>query len=485
MPTKQTSQWEFDGLFEGVGSEEKEPDQPCEAPPSPKVWTVEALTRQIRQLLESRFRTVRVSGEVSNLRWQSSGHCYFSLKDAGAQLSCVLFRGEKVSFRDQISQGVRLILSGDVSVYMPRGQYQMIVRGIELDGIGSLQMAFERLKAKLQEEGLFDASRKRALCRYPETIGLVTSVSGAALRDVMHVLRRRHPGLKVLLADCRVQGQGASSDIARSIDRLNRWHASQPSGKGLDMILLTRGGGSLEDLWAFNEEGVARAIASSTVPMISAIGHEIDFTISDFVADVRAATPSAAAEMISEGAVSARQRMLDLGQRMRVWLESAHDQAGERLYQLARRLDQRHPRRVLESHWQQLDEWEADLSLSVTHALERRDERVMALANMLRALHPVKRVQTREQQLQHVSTQWQRWIRQHCFQLDERLKNLGNSLHLLGPRETLARGYSITTDAETGQVLSHLYQLKKGMTLSTMLSDGSFESKTSSGNQGP
>ena len=145
MPTKQTSQWEFDGLFEGAGTEEKEPDQPCEAPPSPKVWTVEALTRQIRQLLESRFRTVRVSGEVSNLRWQSSGHCYFSLKDAGAQLSCVLFRGEKVSFRDQIAQGVRLILSGDVSVYMPRGQYQMIVRGIELDGIGSLQLAFERL----------------------------------------------------------------------------------------------------------------------------------------------------------------------------------------------------------------------------------------------------------------------------------------------------------------------------------------------------
>lgn len=153
MPTKQTSQWEFDGLFEGAGTEEKEPDQPCEAPPSPKVWTVEALTRQIRQLLESRFRTVRVSGEVSNLRWQSSGHCYFSLKDAGAQLSCVLFRGEKVSFRDQIAQGVRLILSGDVSVYMPRGQYQMIVRGIELDGIGSLQWLLNASRQSFRRRG--------------------------------------------------------------------------------------------------------------------------------------------------------------------------------------------------------------------------------------------------------------------------------------------------------------------------------------------
>ena len=304
MPRKQSSQWEFDNLFDAEPvTERMKPVQPeKKALPAkqvkrtkPQVMTVGDLTRKIRNLLEGGFQSISVSGEISNFRAQSSGHYYFTLKDGDAQLSCVLFRGERVSHREQLKQGVKLILKGDISVYMPRGQYQLVVRGIELEGVGALQLAFEKLKKKLKEEGFFEAERKRALPKYPKQIGVVTSLTGAAIRDVVHVLGRRHPGMNLVIAGCRVQGQGAAEEIAEAIANLNSWHSGNPESCPLDLILVTRGGGSLEDLWSFNEEIVARAIAGSALPVISAVGHEIDFTISDFVADARAATPSSAA----------------------------------------------------------------------------------------------------------------------------------------------------------------------------------------------
>src|SRR5208282_4675979 len=297
--SKAKSQWDFGELF----------------PPSPgsfgatsptgqarRVLSVSELTAQVRSLLEKHIGSIWVTGEVTNLRVQSSGHIYFTLKDATAQLNCVLFSREKVPHRELLADGQKVLLQGDVTVYEARGQYQLIVRAVELQGVGALQIAFEKLKQKLAAEGLFAPERKRPLPKYPQRIGLVTSPTGAAIRDVLHVVQRRNPGLEIILAPCRVQGDGAADEIAAAIRLLNEFNVAQASGLRekdsqagslchIDLILVTRGGGSLEDLWAFNEEVVARAIFESAVPVVSAVGHEIDFTISDFVADVRAATP--------------------------------------------------------------------------------------------------------------------------------------------------------------------------------------------------
>src|SRR5881394_1755542 len=234
---KQTkSQWDFGELF------------PTE--PTRRVLTVSELTTQVKRLLEKSIGLVWVTGEVTNLRVQSSGHAYFTLKDANAQLSCVLFRGESVENRDLLQDGQKLVVQGDLTVYEPRGQYQLVVRVVELQGVGALQLAFERLKRKLQAEGLFASERKRPLPKYPQRIGLVTSPTGAAIRDVLHVIQRRSVALEIILAPCRVQGEGAAEEIAAAIRALNEYH--QRTTARLDLILITRGGGSLEDLWAFN-----------------------------------------------------------------------------------------------------------------------------------------------------------------------------------------------------------------------------------------
>ncbi len=295
--SKSKSQWNFGELF---------PTEELR-----KVLSVSELTARIRGLLEKQVGQVWVSGEITNLRAQSSGHIYFTLKDAAAQLSCVLFSRETVAHRQLLADGQKVLLQGDVTVYEARGQYQLIVRAVELQGVGALQVAFEKLKQQLAAEGLFAPERKRPLPKYPQRIGLVTSPTGAAIRDVLHVVQRRNPGLEIILAPCRVQGQGAAAEIAAAIKSLNEFsegrvpripnsktridsvtRGTRPSEQ-LDLILVTRGGGSLEDLWAFNEEAVARAIFESAVPVVSAVGHEIDFTIADFVADFRAAQAGA------------------------------------------------------------------------------------------------------------------------------------------------------------------------------------------------
>ncbi|MCL4785482.1 MAG: exodeoxyribonuclease VII large subunit, partial [Verrucomicrobia bacterium] len=258
MPRESKSQWDFGELFP--------PEQ------TRRVWSVSELTEQVRRVLERQVGQVWVTGEVTNLRAQSSGHIYFTLKDAGAQVSCVLFRGAPVSHRELLADGQKVLLQGEITVYEARGQYQLIVRAVELQGVGALQVAFEKLKQKLAAEGLCATERKRPLPEFPRRIGLVTSPTGAAIRDVLHVVRRRNPGLEILLAPCRVQGEGAAAEVAEAIRLLNTWAASPTSRGGLDVILVTRGGGSLEDLWAFNEEVVARAIFESVVPGGSAVG---------------------------------------------------------------------------------------------------------------------------------------------------------------------------------------------------------------------
>jgi len=276
-------------------------------PDDPKVhiYTVSELNRAIKRLLSGAYADIWLEGEVSNLRRPTSGHVYFTLKDEGAQVRAVAFRGVAGSLRFDIEDGLQIVVRGEVTVYEPRGDYQIIVGHAEPKGIGALQLAFEQLKARLADEGLFDPERKVPLPVLPARIGVVTSPTGAAFRDILNVIGRRFPKVSIVLAPAKVQGEGAAEEIARGIRMLN--------GLGdIDVMIVGRGGGSLEDLWAFNEEVVARAIAGSSVPVISAVGHEIDFVIADFVADVRAPTPSAAAELVVGEYEAMARHLLDL-----------------------------------------------------------------------------------------------------------------------------------------------------------------------------
>jgi exodeoxyribonuclease VII large subunit len=468
MAKTNRSQWDFGELF------------PTEA--TRRVLSVSELTTQVKRLLEKEVGLVWVTGEVTNLRVQSSGHIYFTLKDADAQLNCVLFRGAAVDNREILQDGQKLIVQGDLTVYGPRGQYQLVVRAVELQGVGALQLAFERLKRKLQSEGLFATERKRSLPKYPQRIGLVTSPTGAAIRDVLHVIQRRQPALQIILAPCRVQGEGAAEEIAEAVRALNRYSVTSSSvqrfhdSTNLDLILVTRGGGSLEDLWAFNEEVVARAIFESPLPVVSAVGHEIDITISDFVADVRAATPSAAAEIITEGVFASRPFVTEapgwMARRTRQCLEREKDA----LDGLAHRLVRVHPRRRLQDELQLLDDLQAGLLRSVKF---RWRECFAQWQNAHQRLTRVRPAQLLD-----------RW-RQSLRELDRRLRELRElavtawqanlemveaRLRLLSPANVLERGYSITTDAATGKVMRDAGEVRKGQRLKTRLKKGEVRS---------
>jgi exodeoxyribonuclease VII large subunit len=468
------SQWDFGELF------------PAEQ--TRKVLSVWELTSDIKRLLEKQIGSVWVGGEITNLRAQSSGHVYFTLKDVAAQVSCVLFRGSATKERDLLKDGQKVLLQGDVTVYEARGQYQLIVRAVELQGIGALQIQFEKLKQKLAAEGLFAPERKRPLPRYPQRIGLVTSPTGAAIRDVLHVVQRRNPALEIILAPARVQGDGAAREIAEAIRLLNEFGgrqqravgvspADQTSGAGetdasagkmpaahfdgsttathLDLILVTRGGGSLEDLWAFNEEPVARAIFESQIPVVSAVGHEIDFTIADFVADFRAATPSAAAEIITENVFASRELVAEAMGLMRLRVRRRLTNAAEDFQSLAGRLTRLHPRRKLNDSLQRLDDLQSGLLRNLKTAARSRSLMFENLAGRFLRAKPSLMLKARR----------------------EALRQLEKRLNALGPEQVLARGYSITTDAATGKVLRDAAHVKPGQKIKTRLAKGEFTSQ--------
>jgi exodeoxyribonuclease VII large subunit len=458
MPRPAKSQWDFGELFPSADAR--------------RPLTVSELTAQVKRLVERQVGQVWVTGEVTNFRAQSSGHCYFTLKDATTQLACVLFRGHATAQRGLLQDGQKVVLRGDVTVYEARGQYQLLVREIELQGVGALQAAFDRLKQKLAAEGLFAQERKRPLPEIPQRIGLVTSPTGAAIRDVLHVIARRQPALEITLAPCRVQGEGAAQEVAAAIALLNEWHAKSP----LDLILVTRGGGSLEDLWAFNEEAVARAIAASVVPVVSAIGHEIDFTIADFVADLRAATPSAAAELITEGAFSNRQFVADAESQLAALARRRLRMAREHLDSFAHRLGLAHPRRRLEDGAQRLDDLRDALALGLRHQRERRHTTARELHSRLARLRPGQIVARRAQ---HTGEVHRRLRERVLVALDtRRLRHATASarLKLLSPENVLARGYSITTDATSGRVLRDATSARAGQRLRTRLHQGEVSS---------
>ena len=464
------SQWDFGELFP--------PEQ------TRKVLSVADLTRQIKRLLEKQVGEIWVTGEVTNLRFQSSGHSYFTLKDADAQLSCVLFRGETQVDRSLLQDGRKVTLQGDVTVYEPRGQYQLRVTQVELQGIGALQVAFEKLKQKLKAEGLFVPERKRPLPRYPLRIGLVTSPTGAAIRDVLHVIGRRNPALEIILAPCRVQGEGAAEEIAAAIRLLNEFNAAQLAVGhrllAMDLVLVTRGGGSLEDLWAFNEEVVARAIFDSTLPVVSAVGHEIDFTISDFVADVRAATPSAAAEIITEGVFSSSQFLSEVAQRIRQLARQQMDDKRYEWTQATQRLARVHPRRRLEDWLQRLDDAQTSLLRCTKQGTRRLRVAWQTFGDRLARLRPALVLRQKRDLLVQVERRLHEQVRQQLAGRKNGFAAFEDRLRLLGPEQVLARGYSITTDAQSGKVLREANAVTAGQRLKTRLKAGEIFSRAES-----
>jgi exodeoxyribonuclease VII large subunit len=386
--------------------------------------SITALTRQIKGHLEGRFRDLWVIGEISNFKRYSSGHCYFTLKDAGAQLSCVIWKGNAEQLRFQPSDGQQVLALGRVSVYEPRGQYQFMVDFLEPAGLGALAAAFEALKRKLEAEGLFATERKRPIPSFPRTIGIVTSPTGAAIRDLLKVILGRWPRIEILLAPVRVQGEGAAKEIADAIELVNR------HGRA-DVLIVGRGGGSLEDLWAFNEEVVARAIAASRIPIISAVGHEIDFTIADFVADLRAATPSHAGELVVPE------------------LEAVRDE----LTRAAQALPAALLRRV---------------------AQER--EQLKALASSWALRSPLERVTQFRQRLDELQERLQPLGQEFLVRRRERLSMYAAQLDGLSPLRVLERGYSVTT-LENGQVLRAAGQVKPGDRIETRVAKGRLRSR--------
>jgi len=480
MGKQPKSQWDFGELF------------PAET--GRRVLSVSELTAQVKRLLEKQVGSVWVTGEVTNLRTQSSGHIYFTLKDAAAQVGCVLFRGEAVMNRSALQDGQKVLLHGDVTVYEARGQYQLIVRAVELQGVGALQIAFEKLKQKLAAEGLFAPERKRPLPKYPQRIGLVTSSTGAAIRDVLHVIQRRNPALEIILAPCRVQGEGAAEEIAEAIRVLNEFNvgvqASACSGDeekrgklklelqhGLDLILVTRGGGSLEDLWAFNEEVVARAIFESVVPVVSAVGHEIDFTISDFVADVRAATPSAAAEIITEGVFASREFVAGAPEWLRRKIRQRLEGATENFGQFQGRLARLHPRRRLNESLQRLDDLQSGL---LRCAKQGTRDRIVAWRNLtdrLLRVRPAQLLNQRHESLVMSRRRLRELAHVGLRNGKSRFGTLEARLRLLGPEQVLSRGYSITMDAASGKVLRDAQTVQSGQQLKTRLQAGEILSR--------
>ena len=455
---KASSQWDFGELFEESALK--------------KTYSVSELTGAIRKTLESGFGRIRVTGEVSNFRAQGSGHCYFSLKDRGAQLSSVLFRSERVSHRSELENGSKVILEGDLTVYEARGQYQLIVRSIELQGVGALQQAFERLKKKLELEGLFASERKQPIPTYCFRVGLVTSSSAAALRDVLQVAGRRHPALEFVLCPSRVQGQEAAEEIAAGIDRLNRFSRRQKRGAELGAILVTRGGGSLEDLWAFNEEVVARAVAASDLPVVSAVGHEVDFTICDFVADLRAATPSVASEILTEGVFSTRESLLAIGAQLRSIAVRQVEHRVAVLNQVEKRLKTGHPRRGLELSRQRLDDYETAIQRQVFETTQREAQLVHQLGRQLAMNQPQKLLARSREDVTDLSRrameQSRRSYQQGLLQLDQQTR----MLRLLSPLNVLERGYSITRETQSGRLVDSVATLKEGASLTTLVKDG-------------
>lgn len=436
---------------------------------SPSIFTVSRLNQTVRLLLEQEMGQVWISGEISNFTQPSSGHWYFTLKDDTAQVRCAMFRNSnrRVTFRPQ--HGQQVLVRANITLYEPRGDYQIIVESMQPAGEGLLQQKYEQLKAKLSAEGLFDQQYKQPLPAPAHCVGVVTSKTGAALHDILHVLKRRDPSLPVIIYPTAVQGDDAPGQIVRAIELAN-------ARRECDVLIVGRGGGSLEDLWSFNDERVARAIFASTIPVVSAVGHETDVTIADFVADLRAPTPSAAAEVVSRNQLELLRQLQNGQQRLEMAMDYFLAERTRRFTQLQHRLHQQHPQLRLARQQTVLERLRQRMNVALEGQLKRATLRQQRVAQRLNQQNPqpkIYRAQTRIQQLEYRLAEN---LRARLSSTRERFGNAVTHLEAVSPLSTLARGYSVTT-ATDGKVLKQTKQVKAGDVLTTRLSDGWVESE--------
>jgi exodeoxyribonuclease VII large subunit len=445
--------------------------------PSRKTYTVAELNLAIRGLLGSEFGDIWVSGEISGVRTVASGHCYFTLKDHDAQLRCVCFRASLRYLKFKPQDGVAVLARGRIDVYEARGEYQLLVEALEPKGHGALQFAFDQLKKKLAAEGLFEAARKRPLPRLPRRIGIVTSPTGAVIRDITEILSRRFPGLHIRLYPAVVQGDGSIEAVVRGIEYFNK-------SEWAEVVILARGGGSLENLWTFNEEAVARAIAASRAPLISAIGHETDFTIADFVADLRAPTPSAAAELV----ICTREQLLDQARAMEHKLAQS---TRYRLAMAARRLQQQGVERasaVLDRNIGRLQQGVDDLTYRLRDRMSARSsgqwKQLEELAARLRSLDLRLRIAAARRRAEAAETAVTQLVRLRVAQARGRLDRGAAHLTQLSPLKILDRGYAIVT-GESGGVIKEAGQAPEGSAIGVRLARGRITARVFESEPGP
>jgi exodeoxyribonuclease VII large subunit len=455
----------FDLPFEDEPEEDTEPAAPVA---SRRVMTVTELTVRLRDLLETEFFEVWVEGELSNCRLWNTGHLYFTLKDSSAQMRGVIFRSALRYLKFKPEDGLRVVARGRMSVYEPKGEYQLVCEHMEPQGLGALQLAFDQLKKRLQEEGLFDAGRKRPLPLLPRKIGVVTSLDGAAIRDIIKVLRRRYTNVHLVIRPARVQGEESALDIARGLRALGRV-------KGIDVIIVGRGGGSIEDLWAFNEEVVARAIATSPVPVISAVGHESDVTIADFVADLRAPTPSAAAELVVARKDDFRHRIDRLQERLATGARSRIQSLNRRLHRSAAAPALTGvPMRVAMRGRRTTD---------LAHALARagragvaaRERRIQQLKRQLDACDPGRRLARHRASLLGADGRLSSAMARGWHRHDARLRECANRLDALSPLAVLGRGYAVCWKADGRKIVRSSSEVSVGDGVRVTLASGALD----------
>ena len=433
-------------------------------PPESRILSVSALTRQIKTLLEREIGEVWIRGEISNFRRQSSGHCYFSLKDEKSQISAVVFRGDVSGMGVSLKDGRQIIAFGQLSVYAPRGNYQLIVRYALEAGEGQLQLEYERLKKKLTKEGLFDRERKRALPVLPRSVGVITSPTGAAIRDFISILTRRGWQGNIVVLPTKVQGEGAAEEIVEMLEFAERW------GR-LDLLVVGRGGGSLEDIWPFNEEIVARAIASCSLPVISAVGHEIDFTLSDFAADKRAETPSAAAEMISSNYLEFVVRLSDFASALEDLGRRIIEERSNHLQLLKSQLFGLSPSQMIEYSFLRLDDLENRLRERLHRAITGRIIIVQDLKSRIAAISPGSRLKVASGSLRSLFPRLDRATRSTVEKAQARVEHCSRRLINASPSRILKRGFVLVRDEE-GKLVSRRSGIEKGQPLTNQFSDG-------------
>lgn len=436
---------------------------------SPSIYTVSRLNQTVRLLLEQEIGQVWISGEISNFTQPASGHWYFTLKDNTAQVRCAMFRNSnrRVTFRPQ--HGQQVLVRASITLYEPRGDYQIIVESMQPAGEGLLQQKYEQLKAALSAEGLFDQQYKQPLPSPAHCVGVITSKTGAALHDILHVLKRRDPSLPVVIYPTAVQGDDAPGQIVRAIALAN-------ARQECDVLIVGRGGGSLEDLWSFNDERVARAIFASRIPVVSAVGHETDVTIADFVADLRAPTPSAAAEMVSRNQLELLRQLQNGQQRLEMAMDYFLANRTRRFTQLHHRLQQQHPQLRLARQQTVLERLRQRMNVAVDSQLKRAVQRQQRATQRLNQHTPQPRIYRAQTRIQQLEYRLAENLRARLSSTRERFGNAVTHLEAVSPLSTLARGYSVTT-ATDGKVLKQTKQVKAGDVLTTRLSDGWVESE--------